>query len=224
VLKEGAQVMLLRNLELSGGANAMLVNGSRGVVERVLSAEEAQTFVPNDKEARKRLDEWRRSMGPGARLPLVTFRNGVSRVIGPEEFSETMLGTGISSRLQVPLKLAWAITVHKSQVCCAGWELCARLTPLQGMSLDYVRVSLDRIFADGQAYVALSRARSLDGLELMGSPAATAVRASAIVRRFYECIARGELYRDDAWKFLMDETAGRRRRSCGGGVGGGASK
>ena len=51
---------------------------------------------------------------------------------------------------QIPLLSAWAVTVHKSQ----------------GMSLDWVKVSLANMFAEGQAYVALSRARTKAGLEI----------------------------------------------------------
>jgi ATP-dependent DNA helicase PIF1 len=136
----GAQVMLLKNLDIPKG----LVNGSRGIVVAIDRA----TRVP-----------WVRFIACGnATIP-----------VPPVEF-EIDEGDYTATRMQVPLKLAWAITVHKAQ----------------GMTLDCARVSLQSLFASGQAYVALSRVRSLDGLYIMDHLSdSSAVQANTDVHAFY---------------------------------------
>jgi len=84
--------------------------------------------------------------------PLIRLKNG--RIIMAEPMDWTVEEGGrVRARItQVPLRLAWAITVHKSQ----------------GMSLDEAAMDLTDVFEFGQGYVALSRVRSLAGLYLLG--------------------------------------------------------
>ncbi|HSE61200.1 MAG TPA: PIF1 family DEAD/DEAH box helicase [Candidatus Saccharimonadales bacterium] len=84
--------------------------------------------------------------------PIVALRNGRTVLIAPETWElrdGTKKRAGIS---QLPLRLAWAITVHKSQ----------------GMTLDAARIDLRKAFVEGMGYVALSRVKRLDALSLIG--------------------------------------------------------
>ena len=88
----------------------------------------------------------------GTDYPIVTFRNGRTVTMKPDSWE---LRDGDKKRAgltQIPLRLAWAITIHKSQ----------------GMTLDAARIDLRKAFVEGMGYVALSRVRSLDGLSLVG--------------------------------------------------------
>jgi hypothetical protein len=84
--------------------------------------------------------------------PIITTRTGKVISVEPMEWVIEDGETVTASIKQIPLRLAWAITVHKSQ----------------GMSLDAAVMDLSRSFAYGQGYVALSRVRTLDGLFLLG--------------------------------------------------------
>jgi ATP-dependent DNA helicase PIF1 len=84
--------------------------------------------------------------------PVVKFNNGITEVIKHHSFDYEIDKKGIIYRKQIPLRLAWCITVHKSQ----------------GMSIDIAEVDIgSNIFEYGQTYVALSRVRSLDGLYII---------------------------------------------------------
>lgn len=101
------------------------------------------------------------------------FLCGVTEVIHVDRWTVNGTGGQVLSRKQLPLQLAWALSIHKSQ----------------GMSLDCVEISLGRVFASGQAYVALSRARSLQGLRVLDFDP-TVVRCDPRVLHFYATLRR----------------------------------
>lgn len=87
-----------------------------------------------------------------ANFPLVRTKSGRTIEVEPADWKVEEGGKVRASITQLPLRLAWAITVHKSQ----------------GMSLDAAVVDLSGAFEHGQGYVALSRVRTLAGLYLLG--------------------------------------------------------
>lgn len=84
--------------------------------------------------------------------PIIKLKNGRSIEISPMDWSVEENGKIKAKITQIPLRLAWAITVHKSQ----------------GMSMDGAVMDLSQVFEYGQGYVALSRVRNLNGLYLLG--------------------------------------------------------
>jgi hypothetical protein len=84
--------------------------------------------------------------------PVVQLRNGRTLVVEPSEWRIDDNGKTLARIVQLPLRLAWAMTVHKSQ----------------GMSLDSAVMDLSSVFEYGQGYVALSRVRTSGGLYLLG--------------------------------------------------------
>lgn len=84
--------------------------------------------------------------------PIVMLTNGRRITVGLHSWSLNEDGRSTAEITQLPLRLAWAITIHKSQ----------------GMSIDAAEVDLSKAFTPGMGYVALSRIRSLEGLYLKG--------------------------------------------------------
>jgi hypothetical protein len=85
-------------------------------------------------------------------LPLVKLYTGKIIKVEPYTWSIVEDGKVRAEAVQLPLRLAWAITIHKSQ----------------GMSLDAAQIDLSKSFTPGMGYVALSRVRSLNGIYLTG--------------------------------------------------------
>ncbi|RZT59708.1 PIF1-like helicase [Microcella alkaliphila] len=146
-LKVGAQVMFLRN-DTAGDGAPRWVNGSLGTVERIGRT----VFIEVDGESH----EVHPATWEKFRYTYSSAQKRVTKdVIG--EFT------------QFPLRLAWAVTIHKSQ----------------GQTYDSAIIDLGpRAFAPGQTYVALSRIRSLEGLHLVRPLRPSDIIVDHDVRRF----------------------------------------
>lgn len=108
--------------------------------------------------------------------PVIQTKDGMRITPEYEEWSVTEYGKKVASIRQIPLRLAWAITVHKSQ----------------GMSLDAAVIDLSGCFEYGQGYVALSRVRSLEGLHLLGLNDRTFEMHPEVVEKDAEFLAASE--------------------------------
>jgi len=160
-LKKGAQVMLIKNMDES------LVNGSLGTVVGFMSESMVELMGGGDGYCsgdevdatfKKRVQALGRQLETSdtREYPLVRFHavDGSRRSLlcVPEEWKvELPNGDVQASRKQLPLILAWALSIHKAQ----------------GQTLERVKVDLGKVFEKGQAYVALSRATSQDGLQVL---------------------------------------------------------
>ncbi|HEY1243662.1 MAG TPA: AAA family ATPase, partial [Hyphomicrobiaceae bacterium] len=126
VLKPGAKVMLLRNDPAGRWVNGTIARVSRLKPDQV----------------------WVELSGGEHEIERVSWEN---RRYAYDKEAESIVATVAGTFKQFPLRLAWALTIHKSQ----------------GLTLDKVYIDLGRgTFAHGQAYVALSRCRTLEGLAL----------------------------------------------------------
>lgn len=130
VLKEGAQVMFVKN---DTAFDKKYFNGKIGVVSKLTNDSVFVSFPEENLEIQVEKHTWEN----------IKYQIDDNT----KEVKEQVMGTFT----QFPLKLAWAITVHKSQ----------------GLTFDKAVLDISNVFAPGQAYVALSRLRSLKGLVLL---------------------------------------------------------
>ena len=119
-------------------------------------------------------------------LPIVSFDNGITQTMDYQiVMSEEVEGLGIK---QLPLMLSWAINIHKSQ----------------GITLEQAIIDIgDDIFCAGQAYVALSRVKYLEGLHLI-SINTKRIWANEKVKKFYEAIDYSE-YEENEEEYKREE-------------------
>lgn len=163
ILKVGAKVMFIKNnteLGVSNGTMGELIGFAAVKVEGDNNESEAliNGDISTDSKSKAKVDKKEKSKDKKTpvttkKMPVVRLNSGREVVAEPEEWIiEDEHGEVLASYEQVPLCLAWAITIHKSQ----------------GMTLDAAEIDLSRTFELGQGYVALSRLKSLAGLQLLG--------------------------------------------------------
>ena len=145
VLKLGAQVMTLKN-----DPSGKWVNGDIGTVEKML-----------DSSVRIKFEDGRIEEVVGDTWEMVKYEY--------DELHDQLESEVVGKYTQIPIKLAWAVTIHKSQ----------------GKTFDTAIIDFGRgTFAHGQAYVALSRVRSLQGITLKNPLRAQDVRIDERIRDF----------------------------------------
>ena len=170
VLKVGAKVMFIKNnteLSVSNGTMgeligfaAVKINDDKDNSDDLIEDDSESTENDADKNIKgkgkkttKDKDKPKVKKPSTQKMPVVRLNSGREVIAEPEEWIiEDETGDVLASYEQVPLCLAWAITIHKSQ----------------GMTLDAAEIDLSRTFELGQGYVALSRLKSLAGLQLLG--------------------------------------------------------
>lgn len=147
---------------------------------------EPSLLSPFEENKRRKLGLLERleALSKKTKYPLVRFTNAdnvTTRdvLIEPEKWDHmNEKNEVLVARTQLPLMLAWALSIHKSQ----------------GLTLSHVRVNLNRIFEYGQAYVALSRAVSRESLQVVNFRR-DRIRSSLLVEEFYKTLTTASEHR-----------------------------
>lgn len=157
-LKEGAQVMFVRN-----DPEKRFFNGKIGHITQIKSDHILIDCGPNEPSVAVQPSLW----------------ENIQYTVNPETqaIEEEVAGTFE----QYPLKLAWAITIHKSQ----------------GLTFDHMLIDAADAFSHGQVYVALSRCRSLEGIQLTSPIPANAVKTDTKIHAFTEQTEQQKPTHDD---------------------------
>lgn len=144
-LKIGAQVILLSNLDVERG----FVNGSIGVVQSYASTGVRVQFKSGTMIVEE--EEWQ-------------IKNQEA------DYQGKLQTKVVATRVQIPLKLCWAITVHRAM----------------GKTLDRAIVDVEEAFSTGMCYTALSRVRNMESLSISGSIPHEAIQVNQSCVEFYE--------------------------------------
>ncbi len=167
VLKEGAQVMFVKN---DTSREKLFYNGKIGVIEKINKDNILVKCNTDEEVITVELAEWQ------------NIKYSINDTT--EEIQEEIVGTFI----QFPLKLAWAITIHKSQ----------------GLTFDKAIIDASAAFAHGQVYVALSRCKTLEGLVLGSKLTQRSIISDTTVRKFSGEISENQPGRDEFEKSQYD--------------------